>query len=130
FRDGGDELGPPPPLDQVPGWLARLVELPMLAWGLVRGVDDRPFEERVGHSLRVLRYQPSRRHVLVEVEPLAGHEPILPTGRPMISLTWRTLTKRNLRLRDHHVVVAASIGDDRLVIDIGDVGGNGVQEMA
>jgi hypothetical protein len=31
--------------------LTRFVELPMLTRVLVRRVDDRPVEERVGHSL-------------------------------------------------------------------------------
>jgi hypothetical protein len=36
----------------------------------------------------------------------------------------------DLRLRQHHVVVAAGVGDDRLVIDIGDVGADAVEEVA
>ena len=51
LRDRGDELGPAPPVDQVSGRLTRLVELPVLTRVLVRRVDDRAVEERVGHSL-------------------------------------------------------------------------------
>ena len=36
----------------------------------------------------------------------------------------------DLRLRHHHVVVAAGVGDDRLVVDVGDVRAHRVQEMA
>jgi hypothetical protein len=54
--DGGDELGAAPPVDQVPGRLARLVELPVLAGVLVGGVDDRAFEERVRHARFVDEY--------------------------------------------------------------------------
>ncbi len=35
----------------------------------------------------------------------------------------------NLRLGDDHVVVAAGVGDDRLVVDVGDVRADVVQEM-
>ena len=38
--------------------------------------------------------------------------------------------RADLRLRQHHVVIAAGVGDDRLVIDIGDVGADAVQEVA
>ena len=38
--------------------------------------------------------------------------------------------RADLRLRQHHVVIAAGISDDRLVIDIGDMGADAVQEMA
>ena len=36
----------------------------------------------------------------------------------------------DLRLGDHHVVVAAGVGDDRLVVDVGDVRADRVQEVA
>src|SRR5687767_13763263 len=36
----------------------------------------------------------------------------------------------HLRLGHHHVVVAAGVGDDRLVVDVRDVRAHGVQEMA
>ena len=36
----------------------------------------------------------------------------------------------NLRLRHHHVVVAAGVGDDGLVVDVGDVRADAVQEVA
>jgi hypothetical protein len=39
-------------------------------------------------------------------------------------------SRANLRLRHHHVVVAAGVGDDRLVIDVGDVRADRVQEVA
>ena len=62
LRDRCDELGPTSPVEQVPGGLTRLVELPMLTRILVRRVDDGPVEERVRHSLMVVGHQPSRRH--------------------------------------------------------------------
>ena len=36
----------------------------------------------------------------------------------------------DLRLGHHHVVVAAGVGDDRLVVDVGDVGADRVEEVA
>ena len=38
--------------------------------------------------------------------------------------------RADLRLRQHHVVVAAGVGDDRLVVDVGDVRADRVQEVA
>ncbi len=38
--------------------------------------------------------------------------------------------RADLRLGHHHLVVAAGIGDDGFVIDVGDVGADAVQEMA
>ncbi len=38
--------------------------------------------------------------------------------------------RADLRLGHHHVVISAGIGDDGLVIDIGDVRANAVQKMA
>ena len=38
--------------------------------------------------------------------------------------------RADLRLGEHHVVVAAGVGDDGLVIDVGDVRADAVQEMA
>ena len=38
--------------DQVPGWLADFIELPMAARVLVRRVDDGAFEERIRHRVR------------------------------------------------------------------------------
>ena len=35
----------------------------------------------------------------------------------------------NLRLGHHHVVVAAGVGDDRLVVDVGGVRGDGVEKV-
>ena len=37
--------------------------------------------------------------------------------------------RSDLRLGDHHVVVAAGVGDDRLVVDVGDVRADRVEEM-
>ena len=50
LRDGGDELGPPAPVDEPVGRLPLRVELPMAGGVLVRGVDDRMGEEAVGHG--------------------------------------------------------------------------------
>ena len=50
FRDGGDELGPPAPVDEPVGRLPLRVELPMAGGVLVRGVDDRLGEEAVRHG--------------------------------------------------------------------------------
>ena len=38
--------------------------------------------------------------------------------------------RADLRLGEHHVVVAAGVGDDRLVVDVGDVRADVVQEVA
>ena len=38
--------------------------------------------------------------------------------------------RADLRLGHHHVVVAAGVGDDRLVVDVGDVRADAVQEVA
>src|SRR4029077_6717023 len=35
----------------------------------------------------------------------------------------------NLRLRDHHVIVSARVSNDGLVVDVGNVGANAVEEM-
>src|SRR6202035_4011831 len=37
--------------------------------------------------------------------------------------------RANLRFCHHHVVVSAGVGDDGLVINVGNVGANAVQEM-
>ena len=41
-----------------------------------------------------------------------------------------SIARADLRLGEHHVVVAAGVGDDRLVVDVGDVRADRVQEMA
>ena len=42
----------------------------------------------------------------------------------------RLETRADLGLGQHHLVVAAGVGDDRLVVDVGDVGADGVEEVA
>lgn len=37
--------------------------------------------------------------------------------------------RTNLRFRNDHVVVGAGVGDDRLVVNVGDVRANAVQKM-
>jgi len=51
LRDRGDELGPAPALDDGIGRLPAFVELPVPPRVLVRGVEDRSFEERLDHVL-------------------------------------------------------------------------------
>ena len=41
-----------------------------------------------------------------------------------------SIARADLRLGQHHVVVAAGVGDDRLVVDVGDVRADRVQEVA
>ena len=60
--------------------------------------------------------------------------------RAMNSFNWAIFFSRcafcdfdlraHLRLGHHHVVVSAGVGDDGLVIDVGDVGANAVEEVA
>ena len=66
FGIGVMNSAPAPSVDQVSGRLTRLVELPVLTRVLVRRVEDRVVEERVGHSLWFwASAQPSSR-ILVE----------------------------------------------------------------
>ncbi len=59
----------------------------------------------------------------------AGHE-VLELGDLLLLLGVLRLDPRaHLALLPDHVVVAAGVGDDRLVVDVGDVGADGVQEV-
>src|SRR5207249_3957837 len=70
--NGGDELRSASPVDQVTGWLARFVELPVLMGILIGGVDDWAFEKRIRHTLRFrVSTQPLASAILVELQTIA-----------------------------------------------------------
>ncbi len=93
----------------------------------VRALDVRP--RQLG-GLQPLHFLPARRHLAgarAGVEP--GDEVVELRDLLLPLLVVRLHARPNLRLGDDHVVVAAGIRDDRLVVDVGDVGADGVEEV-
>ncbi len=99
---------------------------------LLLELDERACDVRSGEfgNLQALDFLAPRLHL---AGPRAGGEArdeFVQLGNLLFALGVLRLDLRtHLRLGHHHVVIAAGVGDDSFVIDVGDVGANAVQKM-